>query len=732
MSEQGWDLTGLDPDTLAHVEREAAALGLTLEDFLAEILLSESDEKLNPLTSQEIYPQERHAAAAAPTAPLAQKVRGAELSLTATAQELALTLGVISQELAAMSAQLAGAETTVEGLQAGQTALELETARRLDALETALGAAENAICALASAQDTLAGATARELEHLARDAGESLESARAASDAAAGHADRVAEQMMRDLVELRTAMEERLADSANESRARVHAAFKDALDRITALSSRLDDAERRRADDAGALLGELRAAEQEAQSALEETAESLRKVDAELSQAIARANQSNERALREMREGVSAELSLLKEQRQDDELRFQLVDAAVANSIDEIASARTNLEQRLEVAEANAQASVREARTDALERHQSLIERVAELEVALEETGKVLSANTKRVEFSTLAALEHLEQASQQRDAALEARLAAAEASTQALISDIEARLNAGDARTAARLNALETAIDTRPGLDEIDAHLAHVSHSARESVDALQARADAELNAMREGHSQTLTRLGAIERALAQTTGRAESDKRIAAIEGAAARATRALEDRIAALAAQLEEGPGAPELLQRLEDLRARIAPIEHQAGGNADRLQDVARLLGRLSTQQSEAAAQSAERLHRLELTLADLRLDRFGDDDAIPAKLEQRLDAFEQSHTSALDGLRAEIAAFVAENDRRLTALERDELSEDRDLASDFETLRARLEERMHEIEHRGVRALEQVADTVSMIEKRMSPREAATG
>jgi hypothetical protein len=45
-------------------------------------------------------------------------------------------------------------------------------------------------------------------------------------------------------------------------------------------------------------------------------------------------------------------------------------------------------------------------------------------------------------------------------------------------------------------------------------------------------------------------------------------------------------------------------------------------------------------------------------------------------------------------------------------------------EQRDLAGDFEALRQRMEERILGLEDRSVRALEQVGETIALLERRM--------
>jgi hypothetical protein len=107
-----------------------------------------------------------------------------------------------------------------------------------------------------------------------------------------------------------------------------------------------------------------------------------------------------------------------------------------------------------------------------------------------------------------------------------------------------------------------------------------------------------------------------------------------------------------------------------------------------------------------------------------------LERFAEPSAPTEAIEaidQRVAAFEQRQAAALDQLRAEIAGFVTENGRRLTAIEQartEPKADDGDLATAFEDLRARIEERIIGVEQRSVRTLEQVVDTAAMIEQRL--------
>ena len=81
-------------------------------------------------------------------------------------------------------------------------------------------------------------------------------------------------------------------------------------------------------------------------------------------------------------------------------------------------------------------------------------------------------------------------------------------------------------------------------------------------------------------------------------------------------------------------------------------------------------------------------------------------------------------FEQRQEAAVEQLRGDIARFIDENARRLEALEQPAPPA---IADEFEALRRRIEERMLDVEQRSVRALEQVADTMAMLEKPLQRR-----
>jgi hypothetical protein len=186
-----------------------------------------------------------------------------------------------------------------------------------------------------------------------------------------------------------------------------------------------------------------------------------------------------------------------------------------------------------------------------------------------------------------------------------------------------------------------------------------------------------------------------------------------------------------------------------QRLAAYDARIVAQENAVTEAGDNLHNVARMLSRVSTQSAETETQTQERLHKLEVGFADLRLGQLAaTDHADKASIEtiaiisSRITEMESRSASALEQLRAEIAAFVTQNTRRLGALEAaappalpeapftqiearlDEL-ELRDFGAEFIELRRRIDDRILGLEQRSITALERVCQSVALIEQRLT-------
>jgi hypothetical protein len=265
--------------------------------------------------------------------------------------------------------------------------------------------------------------------------------------------------------------------------------------------------------------------------------------------------------------------------------------------------------------------------------------------------------------------------------------------------------------------------------------------------------RAVNEVHLLREEHTGALARLTLLDTALTRLegasinvnarfeqleTGRAsdpELERRIAQLEHAVAnaeteQALAIVRGDVAALFERLDILYADTALSDRLTALQRGLELYEAKAGELNDGLQGVALALNRVAAQTVETAQKADERTHQVEVALADLRLQVLSDTDAGATAaalqtLQERMTAFELRQGDALEALRSDIARFVADNDGRLEALEsRPAPADESDLASEFETLRSRIEERVLGVELRSVRTLEQVVDTVALLEQRL--------
>jgi flagellar motility protein MotE (MotC chaperone) len=154
-----------------------------------------------------------------------------------------------------------------------------------------------------------------------------------------------------------------------------------------------------------------------------------------------------------------------------------------------------------------------------------------------------------------------------------------------------------------------------------------------------------------------------------------------------------------------------GRDEAHSRLSELEHDLAYVRRTLGAEIERVE--ACTLAALAKQSQDrkagdaaTAEQSMERLRKLETALADL----------------------EDRQADALEALRESIARLVSENDRRLVAIEG--AAEPRDFAARLAEFRLQIHARILEVEQRSVRALEQLSQTVSVIEGRVASSESA--
>lgn len=768
MSEKSWVLRGVDAEARQAALAEAERRGLSLPDYLTEVLLGEVlagqiEAPAEPAPEAEpafAAPQRssrenfafRHRVEALErrlTASLGgldgalQALDSTVLSLTgqldetgALAEDGAVALIELSANVAALRKRLTDAEENAESLIENNDQAHEGLAARCAALEAHLTSVEAIAYAadatgarLAQAQEALQRALAQDFNAFAHESDRRFEAAsedmRALAEDAAAHADAAAQRAIEALRLTREAMEQNLVDQAEETRAVVHGAFVDAADRIDALADRVLENQRvaqRMGEQMNARLNNI---EDAAHIAIEETADALRSADATLSAEIARAVQDSRAAV--------ADLAA----RQDDAAqRLKLVDFALNNAIADVAAFREEAQASLGDVETVFEARYETLDADVRARHDALDSGIrARLEAVMARLDHVAetatydfqqaAANIDRVEACTFAALEKLARDIAEGDAAASEHLITR-------LSAIDRAVGAQERAALdlhARIGRLESSADSTRA-EETLAGLA-------EDVNARFARIESALDA--PGTSEAIatlaedvnTRLGQLERTAADT--RTEH-------------ALAALTEEVQLVANQVREN----DAMAQLTELRLRVEAQNSLLSDAADRTHGVARMLSRVTAQNADVAAQAEERLHKLELGLTDLRLDiasvgaNAAAEEAI-VDIAERMAGLERRQAAALEALHADIAAFIEDNDRRLGALEQggvatltgDEVLiahaiearltelEQRDPGADFETLRKRIEDRLLGVERSSVRALEQMADTIALIEKRYS-------
>jgi hypothetical protein len=734
MSDNSWVLRGIDPDARQRAEEEAARLGLTLADYLTDLVVRRAvlDQLSAPSEAEPTHSDAEEAAFFAPppessegfavrhrlkalerrlstaVGSLDGAVHGLDTSIfditsrlgdvEALAGDTAHALGQTQQEVnnavAGLQIHLAVVEDNFSTHAEDQQATNLGLSRRIDGVERSASI-------LADAHEALKHAVAEDFAAFTYETADrlnvSLAELRAAADAAADQADAAVAHLVGELRGLRASIEHRLEESVEETRGRMHAAFADAADRMAALAVRVTDNERFVSRTAEQLRAQMTDVEDGAQVALEETAQTLRSADAALAADLARASQEHYAALEASRSDLAAQVSDLREEQITHLARLKLVDVAVGNTINSIAEVRNTVENEV-------RGALQQAGADWDQRFDAVAARVARGEQQTQHLQQKLATELDRIEASAFAALEKL-----RRD------------------------IGAGDAAVTQSLNlALE---DIRGDLAEVRNRTVNEVHLLREEHTGTLARLTLLDNALTRLEGASININGRFERLESAQAADPELERRIAQLEHAAAnaeteQALAIVRNDVASLVERLDILYADTALSDRLTALQRGLELYEAKAGELNEGLQGVARVLNRVAAQSVETAQKSDERTHQVEVALADLRLQVLsntgaGATAAALQTLQERMTAFELRQGNALEALRADIARFVADNDRRFEALESAPApAEQDDLATEFETLRSRIEERVLGVELRSVRTLEQVVDTVALLEQRL--------
>jgi hypothetical protein len=570
--------------------------------------------------------------------------------------------------------------------------------QRCNSADERLGLVERHAAVLADAHEALKHAVAQDFSAFAIDTtdrlGAGLAEVRAAADAAADQADAAVAHLIAELRGVREAIDHRMEQSAADTRARMHAAFADAADRLGQLSERVTDNERFTNRITDQLRAQIVDVEDGAQTALEETAAALRNADAVIAADLSRATLEQHAALENTRTTLSAELIAVREDQISALARLKLVDVAVGNALNEIADVREAADRgvadvrdallaRIALAESRAQEAQSNAQTSATARIDDVMSRLGQAERDTVQLRQTLLVEVERVETCTFASLEKLGR-------------------------DVTAAETANERRTELAAQALRTELERG------------------------RQQAAADIATLREDHAGVAARLTLLDGALNRVeTVAAPLDARIAQLEAALAgaeteQALSVVRDDIATLAQRLDALRADTTLADRMATLQSQLGEQAAQSSELSDKLQGLARMVNRVAAQGVESANRAEERAHQIDVAMADMRLSQLASEPAPAAAerairaFEQRVEEMEQRQVEALHTLRNDIARFVADNDRRLADLE---VPDARDLASEFDSLRARIEERIIGVETRSIRTLEQVADTVAMLEQR---------
>lgn len=833
MSETSWVLKGVEPAARQQAIDEAARRGVSLADHLTDIvlqnaladqmrrggatLLSDSDAETDIQAPAEDAStafairhrlkalEKRLSASVGSIDGAIHALDGALFDLTSRLGDVEALAGdsshAFTQALQDVQANLAALRIQfVEADDAARTQavanhvahLDLADAcgeldQRIDGVEQIARGAESASASLAVQQEALRQAIAADLDSLAHETtqrlGEGLDLVRAAADAAARHADAAAAHVVNELRAVREAIDARLEESAAETKSRMHAAFVDAADRMAALADRVLAAEHTQVRTAETLRGEISNVEDATQSALEETADSLRRADAHLAADLTRARDAASAEIAVVRAELTRETQDMEERHLGALARLAQVEAALTNASVETEDLRNSIAMRIAALTNTSRESLAQAESVWHERFDGLAARVRNTDQNLEEARHVLAADTQRVEACTLAALEKLNQDRVAGEAALSRDLDGIFTATRASIADVRsslegetAALRGQQAGLQARLDVVDTALTAItplqiavaeiPALKTAAAELSELQEIATE-IPALKA-ATAALPVLQaalarvEGaqHNRSfemdmLARVAELERK-AQALASDDSSQLLRTQIEALANRLAAQGDTPAAIAALRTQIAAQSSALaaqgQRLAAQEGRVVAQENAVTEAAENLHDVARMLGRVSTQTAETETVTRERLHKLEVGFADLRLHQLASTDhADKASIETiaiinaRIAEMETRAGHALEDLHKQIMQFVAENDRRISVLEHapppaapqapfahiearlDEL-ELRDFGAEFIELRRRIDDRILGLEQRSISALERVCDSVALIEQRLTGHE----
>lgn len=716
MSEMSsWVLKGIDPALRERAAEDAARLGVSLADYLTDVVLrSALVEQMNAQSEEEPAQYSVHGAPIiAPQGDgpesyaVRHRLRGLERRLNAAVHtlddsmlDLTTRLGEMEHTVTEASDNLREAQQdngaafigvradialigdNVSALAAAHIDRAAGFDQRLDAIEMIARNADEACAELGEDQHALKHAVASDFAEFTTEISgrlhATLAEVRHSAAEAAAEADAAIAHLVQEFRNARDMLDARLDESAAETRAQMHAAFADAAERMGDLAERVIGNEQLAARTAEQLHARIIDTEDAAQTALEETAQSLRQADTALASDAARRSHEQEAALETLRITLRGEVASLRDDHAAAQARIGLLDSALANTAGTLVETREALAQRISDGEGQVRALLARAEADQNQRHNNASARIDSAEREITQLGQLIRAEADRVESCTTAALTKLAGDIARSDVDITAQIA----QIRGQVQTETALLREGVAGTLARAQLLESAIErVEAAAGPLAQRIAHIEAT-----------------------------FSGIDHTIAD---------RVVDLENAVSN----IDPTVSARLAEVESA------IEAQRHLAARVDGQQTLVNDAGEQLQSMTRLLNRVAAQTGEAATKTEERVHAMEMALADIRLDHIADASAerdsardTVLALQARVAEMESTQVNAIHAITVEIARFIELNDQRLKALESPSESE-RDLAIAFEALRRRVEERIIGVEQRSVRMLEQVADTVAMIEER---------
>ncbi|MEQ1617090.1 MAG: hypothetical protein ABL883_01950 [Terricaulis sp.] len=360
----------------------------------------------------------------------------------------------------------------------------------------------------------------------------------------------------------------------------------------------------------------------------------------------------------------------------------------------------------------------------------ALLRSNAERRNALESLGNRFDANLETHEQHAAGRLDRIESMQAATSSALSDNIARVEACTLAALEKLAADIAGADGKFTLKLG--EAATRSAQAVEQLEAELASL-HGQHCGVAARLHLIDRTLGMAilaHEADPPVAERLAELE----QTQAEQQLHLEKALDKSSTNRELKSLRGEVAGLAKRMGDLTNEDSLAQALEDLRQRLDA--HTAQNT-----EFVRSLNRASAKSAGAAAYAEDRFRKFEQAAKTGEVDRVS---AKVAVVENRISEIVSSQGEALARIQTDIARFVEQQERRLAAVEANDhgarldaiaASIDRgsaltpapDFVAEFDSLRQRLEARIHDMDGRNIRTLEQVSETIALLEQQLNAR-----